>query len=215
MDAFWTEEEMAFRRKAADYFLRRSASGPPTTALPHEIWRDLDGPPGVDRDADSLHDRISLPVSIIEEAAHHDPKLGHDLLVWRAASRSSGPLETSLDRMGRLAGTAAHVLQAGVRAARERGAFSSSLMDCREVQESLARLVSEADLIRLGACRLCRLLERGENERAGLESAGLDALGRVLDSHIRSVARSLLGESWIEAHLPGEASSSDDERTRS
>ena len=215
MDAFWSDEEMTFRGKAADYFRRRSGSAPLNGALPDEIWADLDGSPGRGRSAPSLGERLSRPASIIEEAARCDPRLGRDLLAWRAASGPFGPLEASLCQMGRLAGTAAHVLEAGVRAARERGAFSSSLMGCRDVQESLAGLVSEADLVRLGACRLCRLLERGENERAGRESAGFDILGRALDSRIRAVALSLLGQSWVEANLPAEALSSDDERTRS
>ena len=213
MDAFWTEEEMIFRRKAADYFRERSYSGLLRAPSPGEIWGDLDGSPGDGPSRPSFRDRLSGRVSIIDEAACAAPKLGYDLLAWHAASGPLDPLEAFLCRMGRTAGTAAHVLEAGSRAARERGAFSSSLMDCREVQERLAGLVSGADLVRLGACRLCRLLQRGENERAGRESAALDALGRALDMETRAVALSLLGEAWVETNLPGDPSPSSDERT--
>jgi hypothetical protein len=74
-------------------------------------------------------------------------------------------------------------------------------MGCREVQESLAGLLTGADLVRLGACRLCRLLEKGERERASRESAGLDGPAAELEAGIRSVARALLGGAWVEAKL--------------
>ena len=178
------------------------------------IWRDLDGSPAGGGEAAGPGDRLSRRVSILEEAARHDPRLGRDLLVWRAAAPLD-PVEEIACRLGRAAGAAAHVLEAGAMAARERGYYSSSLMDFREVQESLAGLVSGAELARLGACRLCRLLERGETDQAALESAALDARAAALAADLRSVAGSLLGPSWVDARLPADEGPSAIERTPS
>ena len=205
MAGFWTEAEAEFHRIAAAYFRRltdrerlKGAPGAET------IWRDLEGEINADKTSRSRNNGRAGRVSVCEEAACHDPKLGRELLAWRAAAAPLDPLEEMACRLGRLAGTAAHVVEAGARAARERGSFSSSLMGCREVQESLAGLVSGAGLVRLGACRLCRLLERGDRERAGRESAELEARARALSADLRAVAGSLLGEPWVEANIPAE-----------
>lgn len=132
----------------------------------------------------------------------------------RAAEDPSDPLKAVALRGERLAATADRVVEAGARAARERGAFSSSLMGCREVQESLASLVAGADLVRLGACRLCCLLERGERDRAGLESKSLDVRAGALAEEARAVASALLGEPWAQATLDADGGPSADERTR-
>jgi hypothetical protein len=205
VDAFRTEAETAFQRRAAEYFGRmagpeREAGAPP----PERIWADLDG--------EDVPGRLDRRVSILEEAASRDPRLGRELLDWRlSAERPDLPEETAC-RLGRLAGTAAHVHRAGTAAARERGAFASSLMGCREVQESLAGLVSLADLARLGACRLCRLLEQGEAERAGRESELLRARAEALAADVRSAAQALLGEDWAARYLPAGAPRPDEER---
>jgi hypothetical protein len=213
VDAFWTDDELAFRRKAADYFSRKTdPCAPSAAAIPAEIWRDLGGVPGADGAAASICDGLSARVSIFDEAACHDPRLGRDLFAWRAASGAIDPHEDRLCRLGWLAGTATHVLKAGARAARDQGAFSSSLMGCREVQESLARLVAGADLVRLGTCRLCRLLEKGDRVRADRESDRLHAAAAALACDLRSVALSLLGASWVEANLSTDDPPSDDER---
>jgi len=216
VDAFRTADETAFRRRARDYFRcqdgpRRSAS----TAAPERIWRDLEGARGPDGPAASPRG-VSLIglVAIIEEAACHAPRLGHDLLAWRAASEPLGRIEGRLCLIGRLAGTAAHVIETGTRAARERGAFASSLMGCREIQESLAGLVAGAELLRLGTCRVCRLLDRGERARAEAESALLHGRAVVLARDVRAVALSLLGERWAEANLPADDRPSGSERKK-
>jgi hypothetical protein len=197
LDAFWTAAETSFRGKAREYF-RDGGPGPTSVALAVPSGLGLSG-----------------RVSIFEEAARHDPRLGRDLRAWPAASAapSPDPLESRACGLARLAGTAAHVVEAGARAARERGSFSSSLMGCREIQESLAGLVSGAGLVHFAACRLCRLLEKGERERAGRESALLEAQARSLAADVRSVALSLLGESWVETNLPADDPPSDQERT--
>jgi hypothetical protein len=198
LDAFWTAEETSFRGKAREYF-RDGGPHRPSTALAVPSGLGLSG-----------------RVSIFEEAARHDPRLGSDLLAWPAVSADPppDPLESRACRLARLAGTAAHVVEAGARAARERGSFSSSLMGCREVQESLAGLVSGAGLVHFATCRLCRHLETGERDRAGRESALLEARAQTLAGDIRAVALSLLGESWVEANLPADDPPSDQERTR-
>jgi hypothetical protein len=198
LDAFWTAEETSFRGKAREYF-RDGGPHRPSTALAVPSGLGLSG-----------------RVSIFEEAARHDPRLGSDLLAWPAVSADlpPDPLESLACRLARLAGTAAHVVEAGARAARERGSFSSSLMGCREVQESLAGLVSGAGLVHFATCRLCRLLEKGERDRAGRESALLEARARTLAGDIRAVALSLLGRSWVEANLPADDPPSEQERTR-
>ena len=132
----------------------------------------------------------------------------------RAAEDPSDPLKAVALRWERLAATADRVVEAGARAARERGAFSSSLMGCREVQESLASLVAGADLVRLGACRLCCLLERGERDRACLESERFDIRAGELAEEVRAVASALLGEPWVHATLDADGGPSADERTR-
>lgn len=214
MDEFRTGTEAAFRKTAADYF-RRIPDVDPAGSLtpPDAIWRDLAGPPAGGGDTGCPGGRLSRRVSILEEASRHDPRLGHDLFVRRGESPLD-PAEETACRLGRLAGTAAFVLEAGANTAREQGYYSSSLMDFRQVQERLAGLVSGAELARLGACRLCRLIERGETERAFFESKALQARAASLEAAIRSVAGSVLGPSWVAALLPSGAGPTPDERTR-
>jgi hypothetical protein len=232
VDAFWTDDEAASREKAARYFRDLTVSFPSDNpvvaddpvvadnpvvagrAAPGGIWSDLDGAPGDGEPASSRPGRLAGQVALLEASAEHSPRLGHELLAWRAAAAPLDPVEGTVLRLGRLAGTAAHVLAAGVRAAREQGAFSSSLMGCREIQESLAGLLTGADIVRLGACRLCRLLEKGDRDQAARESAGLEGQATELEAGLRSVARALLGAAWVEATLAFDGPSVD-ERTPS
>lgn len=191
MNAFWTAEERTFREAVRDR-LRRD--GRPA-ALPHPR---------------TLTDRAAL----VEEAARHEPRFGRELARdGRGAAAPDAVAEAILGRAW-LAGAAAHVLEAGTRAARERGDFASSLMGCREVQDRLAGLASAGELLRLGTCRLCRLLERGERDRAGTESARLLEAARALGGDVRAVALALLGPVWTEANLPPDGTISTDERTK-
>ena len=186
MDAFWTDEEMLFRDKARDFFCGRERCRPPLDlAIPSELG-------------------LSGRIAVVEEAAFHDPKLGRELASSGEGSASADRIVDGILHLAFLAGTASCVLDAGSQAARERGDFSSSLMGCREVQESLAGLASGAELLRLGTCRLCRLLERGERDRADAEAARLLAGAGVIARNIKAVALSLLGEPWIAENLPGE-----------
>jgi hypothetical protein len=132
----------------------------------------------------------------------------------RAAEDPTDPLKAVALRWGGLAGTADLVVEAGARAARERGDFSSSLMGCREVQERLAGLIAGAELVRLNAGRISLLLERSERDRAALEAAPLDARAGELAAATRAVALSLLGEAWVRTHLDEGGGPSADERTR-
>lgn len=214
MDAFWTPEETAFRRRAAEYFNRLTGPGRSTAAPPlGKIWRDLASMPGDGGFVSLGRGRLGGSVSICDEAACRDPRLGRDLLAWRAGAAPLDPLEETACELGRLAGTAAHVLEAGGRAARDRGAFASSLMACREVQESLAGLASGAEWLRFGACRLCRLLERGDRVRAEAEAARLLAASRDFAGDVRAVALSLLGERWVAENLADGEAPSANERT--
>lgn len=216
MEGFWTEDEAAFRRSAAEYFRRRPDPDPAAAgAGPAEIWRELREASGPAATTPSPCDALSGRVAVCEEASSRDPRLGRELAACRSAASAgpADPLEDLACRLGRSAGTAAHVAEAGALAAREQGAFSSSLMGCREIQESLAGLVSGAGLVRFGACRLCRLLERGERARADREAAGLEARARALAADTRSLARSLLGEAWAEARLPADDFPTPRERT--
>ncbi|MGZ5468583.1 MAG: hypothetical protein ACXW2H_05520 [Candidatus Aminicenantales bacterium] len=215
MHEFWTGAEAAFRKDAVEYFRRSADAGPAgAPAAPEAIWRDLCGSDGGGVGAASPGDCLSRRVSIFEAAARHDPRLGHDLLAWRSAAAPPAPAEETACRLGRAAGTAAHVLEAGASAAREKGYYSSSLMDFREVQERLAGLVAGAGLAHLGACRLCRLLEKGETDRAALEAGALDSRVAALEADVRSVAGSLLGPSWVKDRLPAAIGPTASERTR-
>ncbi|MBN2266202.1 MAG: hypothetical protein JW775_10355 [Candidatus Aminicenantes bacterium] len=115
-------------------------------------------------------------------------------------------------RLGRLAEAADIVVEAGSRAARARGAYESSLMGCREVQERLAGLICGAEVVRYGSARLDGLLEQGARDRAGRECAGLAARARALRADLAAVARALLGEAWVEANLPADDFPRPDER---
>jgi hypothetical protein len=195
MDAFWTAEEAAFRRAAREHFGRRQGPGP---AAGPEV------PSGLG---------LAGRAGVVEEAACHDPKLGQAMTSAATSAEPLGPAAAAVLRTSLLAGMAANVLEAGLRAARGRGAFASSLMGCREVQESLAGLLAGAELMRLGACRLCRLLDRREVARAEAEAVRLLAGARALEGDVRAVALSLLGPAWIAEHLPQDDLFSADERT--
>ena len=201
MDAFRTEAEAAFRQRAGAYLDRWS--GPAGSAA--KIWADLDAGAAV---AD-----LDRRVAVLDEASRREPRLGFELLEVLASRAGFGPVEETACGLGRLAGAATHVLEAGATAARDRGAFASSLMGCRQVQESLAGLVSLADGARLGACRLCRLIERDDGERAGREAALLRARLDRLAFELRAAARSLLGEGWVAANIPPDGFPPGPERT--
>jgi hypothetical protein len=195
MDAFWTVKEAAFRRAAREHFGREDGHGlPPAPEVPPELG-------------------LGGWAAVAEEASLRDPKSGRAMGQPPGGAVPSGPAATAVLDCSRLAGMAAHVLAAGIRAARDRGAFSSSLMGCREIQESLAALVSGAELMRLGACRLCRLLDRSEGERAEAEALRLLAVARALAGEVRAVACSLLGTAWVAENLPEEDIPPPDERT--
>jgi hypothetical protein len=205
MEGFLTEAEAGFHRAAADYFRRQAGPGPSNGSPgPADIWRDLTGAPAAAGIGPKAGGGLGTRISICDEASCHDPQLGRALLAWRSADGPFDPLEELACRLGRLAGTADHVAAAGARAAQEQGAFASSLMGCREVQERLAGLVTGADLVRVGAWRLCRLLERGDRERAGREAAGLEARARAFAAGLRAAAGALLGRPWVEANVPDE-----------
>lgn len=190
MDAFWTVEERAYRGAVRDRLRRngRAMSLPAPRTLPEMA-------------------------ALVDEAARHEPRFGLDLV--RETRARAGPDAVAEAILGHawLAGAAAHVLEAGTSAARERGDFASSLMGCREAQDRLAGLASASELLRLGTCRLCRLVERGERDRAGTESARLLGPARALDGDVRAVAASLLGPAWVQANLPADGPTSNDERT--
>lgn len=208
MDEFWSAEQMSFRRKAHDYFLRQGLSlSSGIDVTPAMIFGDLGSAPGPAT--------LSQAVLIIEEASLLSSRLGRDLLRRRAFRGPEGPTEDRLCHLASMAGTAAHVFEAGARAARARGLFASSLMGCREVQESLAGLASGVEILRLGICRVCHLLDRGERERGEAESTVLYEKARVLLHDARSVAAGLLGEAWITDNIDGDASPSRNERNRS
>jgi len=199
VDAFWTEAQTTFRRKARDYFRRGPGISP-----------DAEGFPAFFGSVD-----VSEGVLIIEEASSYRPRLGLDLMKRWMSGEAGGSPEGRLFRLARLVGTAAHVFEAGAREARDKGYFESSLMGCRELQESLAGLASVIEILRLGACRICHLLARGERDRGEAELALLYEKAFALDHEARSVAAELLGEVWTRDGLPGDEFSSECERNRS
>lgn len=216
MDAFWADAEIAFRRKAREYFGREcepAAPGTPPTAA--RIWRDLLSAPGHDgAPGETGCPPRSKDVLIVDEASSRNPRLGLELIRRRSCRDTRGPREEQLLRLAGMAGAAAHVLDAGSRAARARGLFSSSLMGFRDVQERLAGLVAGVELLRLGTVRACRLVGRGDPERADAEIEPLLEKGRSLAREARSLALDLLGEDWTRDHLPEAGPSPANERTR-
>lgn len=211
MDAFQTEEMKALRRKARDYFGRGGAfTSGDLTSLADGVWRDLVGTP--DASIGSVSNGragLSVRTLIIEEASFYRPRLGLDLMKrWLFGEAGSSP-EERLFRLARIVGTAAHVFEAGAREARDRGFFESSLMGCRELQEGLAGLASGVEILRLGSCRICHLLARGERDRGEAESVPLYEKALALGREARSVALGLLGEVWTRDNLPGDEFSSE------
>jgi len=215
LDEFWTAAEMDFRARAAELFRNLpDPSTPEPARLPEEIWRELDALALEETDpipVSAAH--LSGRVSIFDEASRHDPRLGHELLAWFERSHNLDPAGWTACELGRLAGTASHVFAAGTAAARERGYFSSILMDFRMVQERLAGLHAGSELARLGACRLCRLLVKGDTIAAGRETSGLAAWARTLEADVRSVSGSLLGPEWTQNRLAASNSPFPEERT--
>jgi hypothetical protein len=206
VDAFWTEEQTTLRKKARDYFRREGAALPSLSIL-----RDLGISPGGDGfPVFSGSAGVSEGVLIIEEASLYRPRLGLDLMKrWLSGEAGSSP-EKRLFRLAWIVGTAAHVFDAGAREARDRGFFESSLMGCRELQEDLAGLASGVEILRLGACRLCHLLARGEErDRGEAELALLYEKALALGREARSVALDLLGEAWTRDNLPWDEFSSE------
>jgi hypothetical protein len=214
VDTFWTIEETIFRRKARDYFCRQDDPfRTPASAKPARIWRDLGGArDAAGGKASPAGVILSERVLIIEEAALYSPRLGRALLRWRASEALGDPVEDRLCRLASIAGTAAYVFEAGTRTARYNGLFASSLMGFREIQESLAGLACGVELLRLGTCRVCRLLDQGRRDLGETESALLHAKALTLLRDARSVAVGLLGAAWLKKNIPRDESSSPNER---
>jgi hypothetical protein len=216
LDAFRTDAEIAFCRKVREYFVRECGSirsGIRPSAA--RIWRDLlafpgpEGPPG-----GMPCTQLSQVVMVVDEASCRDPRLGLDLLRRASPGARPGPREEKLLRLAGTAGAAAHVYEAGSRAARDLGFFSSSLMGFRDVQERLAGLVAGAELLRLGLIRACHIVGRGDPERTEAEIEALLERGRSLSREARSLALELLGEDWTREHLPQDGPPPADERTQ-
>lgn len=214
MDAFLTAAENAFRLKAREYFLGPDARSRTTDDASWATLARAFGGGSPEGDEPGRAVPLGERVVLVEEAARRDPNLACRLLEGNGPPGISDPLGVRLLGFARLAGTAAHVLESGARAARERGVFASSLMGCREVQEGLAGLASNAELLRLGTCRVLRLLERGDRDQAGAESALLADRSSALEGAIRAVALSLLGRAWVESHLAGPGPLPNEERKR-
>lgn len=216
MDAFQTEEMKAVRRKARDCFKRGGAfTSGDLTSLADRVWRDLGiSPVGDGFPAFSGSAGVSDGVLIIEEASFYRPRLGLDLMRRRLSGEAASSPEERLFRLARIIGTAAHIFEAGALAARDKGLFASSLMGFREVQESLAGLVSGVETLRLGACRVCHLLDHGERERGGAESIQLYDKALTLERDALSLALGLLGEAWTKDNIPEDESPSEHERNR-
>jgi len=195
VNAFWTAEEAAFRRTLREHF---GAAGGRETPGALEIPGSLG---------------LAGRAAVAEEAARRGPGPGRAATRQADGPGSDGPAAAAVLACSRLAGTAAHVLAAGLGPARERGAFASSLMGCRDIQESLAGLVTGAELMRLHACRLCRLLDRGDEARADAESVRVLAGLRAFAGEVRAVAVSLLGAGWAAANLDEDGTAPVDERT--
>lgn len=209
MDAFRTDAEISFRRKAHEYFVR------PFESTPARIWRDLLDAPEHDKARGAAgRPGLSLEVLVVDEASCRDPRLGIELIRRRTAADARGPHDKKLLRLAGMAGAAFHVFDAGTRAARARGLFSSSLMAFRDVQERLAGLYTGAELLRLGTIRACRLAGRGDPERAEAELGPLLEKGRSLVHEARSFALDLLGEDWTRDHLPEDEPPPANERTQ-
>jgi hypothetical protein len=208
MDAFRTEAEIAFRGKARDYFARERdtvPSGGRTRA--ERVWGELvDGESGC---AD-----LSARVLAVDEAACRAPRLGPELIQGRRVPGERGGLEEKLLGLAVSAGIATYVLDEGTREARARGLFASSLMGFRDAQERLAGLAVGAELLRLGALRVCRLAGRGEAERGAAELEPLLAKGRALYDEALALARELMGEDWTRDRIPDVPLPHADERTR-
>jgi len=211
VDAFRMDAEIAFRRKARDYFARECGSTPPAVAL---IWRDLLTGPGKEGTPDSGGcSRLSKEILAVDEASCHAPRLGLELRRRRISSLKSDPQEKTLLRLAGMAGAASHAFAAGSSAARARGLFSSSLMGFRDVQERLAGLFTGAEVLRLGTLRACRLIGRSGAERAAAELEPLLERGLALTRQARALALDLLGEDWTREHLPEDGPASANERT--
>jgi hypothetical protein len=216
VDAFLTAAENAFRLRAREYFLGPDARSRTADDPSWEILaRALVGGGSPEGDGTGCSVALGERVAIVEEAARRDPDAARRLLERNGPPGIADPLGLRLLDFARLAGTAAHVLEAGARAARERGVFASSLMGCREVQEGLAGLASNAELLRLGTCRVLRLIERGDRDRASGESILIAARAAALEGATRAVALSLLGRAWVETRLAGPGPSPNEERKRS
>lgn len=214
MDAFRTEAEIVFRRKARDYFVTECGEAPSGGLPPAErVWRDLVDVPGGGAFDGPGCPGLNARVLAVDEAARRAPRLGRELIRGRRARGGRERLEEKLLKLSGLAGTAVHVLEEGTRAARAQGVFASSLMGFRSAQERLAGLAAGAEFLRLGALRICRLVGRGEAERGEAELEPLLVKGRELYDQARSVALELLGEDWTRDRLPDEGRPHSDERT--
>jgi alkylation response protein AidB-like acyl-CoA dehydrogenase len=205
MDAFLTAEQRALRQKVRDFFQGGArelvAESTSLTELSREMARHLaESGSGDYRSLPSLgkvHSRLFDWALVVEEVSSVSPRFGQALASTGVAKPRRYASAAVASKLAWTMGTAAHVLEACYRAAREKGLFESTLMDFREAQARLAAARCGLEAVRLFAYRVFQLLD-GNGRPRGEEELG-PALARALvtSDEVRALASALFGRTWI------------------
>jgi len=211
MDAFLTPAERAVRQRIRDYLRNgggaggRGAAG--TAGMPErgKILSELSPatPPDPGRGSGLLEKAL-----LIEEVSAVSPKLGRDLLPAAPGPTAPAGAEGFAAGVAWSIGTAAGILEACMKAAREQGLFASTLMGCQETQMGLGELLSGLEAARLQSYRALRLIDGGEKIRGEDELEHASGLAGKIYNRALTMASSLLGAGWLSENMP------DHERSR-
>ncbi len=194
MDAFLSANEKTLRARVRECFEERRRAGRPEEGFPDELIEET-----LITEGEST---LLGPVLVLEETSSHSPRLG------RVLSRRMGPALGGRPG-GRVAAAAAEsigssvfVLEACTRAARDKGMFSSVLMEAGRVQQDMADFTLSLESLRFEIYRSLLLLERGETGQGGAELERAAERAAALREGILRLASGLLGEEWLRDHFP-------------
>jgi alkylation response protein AidB-like acyl-CoA dehydrogenase len=200
MDAFLTPEERALRQEVRNFFRERALAGPQSKSLDSASLaaisrrlKDLGHPDFLDAGPGAGPTGLLERALIIEEVSAASPETARALF-GAAEGQHGGPggADPAVE-VARAIGTAAAILETCLRAAREKGLFDSTLMNCQKAQAELANALSGLEAERLQAYRALRLLDRGDKDRGGKELGQASARVREILDEARSLLSGLLG----------------------
>jgi alkylation response protein AidB-like acyl-CoA dehydrogenase len=214
MDTFLSAEDIFIKRRVRDYFSdgapgrNETSSLPPAVRDPGPLLKELGfSEPHAAGRAGELG--LASKALIIEGISRASPRLGRGLIPAGNAEGARSGAEEVAARTAWSIGSAAAILDACLKAARDEGLFGSTLMDHQKEQVALGELLSGLEAARLQAYRALRLIDRGRPDCGGEELERASDKASELRTRAAAMASKLLDDRVRAEIIP------ENERSRS